>query len=50
VKLFEMNVPELEDGTVEIIRIARNPGFKTKIIVGSEYEEVDPAGSLIGPK
>ena len=50
IKLFEMNVPELEDGTVEIIRIARNPGFKTKIIVGSEYEEVDPAGSLIGPK
>ncbi|EKE28650.1 MAG: hypothetical protein ACD_3C00036G0006 [uncultured bacterium (gcode 4)] len=49
-KLFEMNVPELEDGTVEIIRIARNPGFKTKIIVGSEYEEVDPAGSLIWPK
>lgn len=49
-KLFEMNVPELEDGTVEIIRIVRNPWFKTKIIVGSEYEEVDPAGSLIGPK
>lgn len=50
IKLFEMNVPELEDGTVEIIRIARNPWFKTKIIVWSEYEEVDPAGSLIGPK
>lgn len=50
VKLFEMNVPELEDGTVEIIRIARQPWVKTKIIVGSEYEEVDPAGSLIGPK
>jgi len=50
VKLFEMNVPELEDGTVEIIRIVRNPWFKTKIIVGSEYEEVDPAWSLIGPK
>ncbi|MDD2487358.1 MAG: transcription termination factor NusA [Candidatus Gracilibacteria bacterium] len=49
-KLFEMNAPELEDGTVEVIRIARIPGFKTKIIVGSEYEEVDPAGSLIGPK
>lgn len=32
-KLFEMNVPELEDNTVEIIRIVRNPGFKTKIIV-----------------
>ena len=50
VKLFEMNAPELEDGTVEIIRIVRNPWFKTKIIVWSEYEEVDPAWSLIGPK
>lgn len=50
VRLFEMNVPELEDGTVEIIRIARNPWFKTKIIVWSEYEEVDPAWSLIWPK
>jgi len=35
---------------VEVVRIVRNPGFKTKIIVGSEYEEIDPAGSLIGPK
>lgn len=50
VKLIEMNVPELEDGTVEIVSIARTPGFKTKIIVASEYEEVDPAGCLIGPK
>lgn len=50
VKLFEMNAPELEDGTIEIVSIARTPGFKTKIIVASEYEEVDPAGCLIGPK
>ena len=50
IKLFEMNCPELEEGTVEVVRIVRNPGFKTKIIVGSEYEEIDPAGSLIGPK
>ncbi len=49
-KLFEMNVPELEDNTVEIIRIARIPWFKTKIIVWSQYEEVDPAWSLIWPK
>lgn len=49
-KLFAMNVPELEDGTVEIVSIARTPGFKTKIIVASEYDEVDPAGCLIGPK
>ena len=50
VRLFEINGPELEDGTVEIVSIARMPGVKTKIIVASEYEEVDPAGSLIGPK
>lgn len=50
VKLFEMNVPELEDGTVEVVSIARIPGFKTKMIVASEYDEIDPAGSLIGPK
>ena len=49
-RLFEMNVPELEEGTVEIVSVARIPGFKTKIIVASSYEEVDPAGSLIGPK
>lgn len=49
-KLFEMNVPELKDWTVEVVRIARNPWFKTKIIVWSEYEEVDPAWCLIWPK
>lgn len=49
-KLFELNVPELEDGTVEIISIARIPGFKTKIVVDSKFEEVDPAWSLIWPK
>ncbi len=50
VKLFETNTPELEEGTVEIVKIVRIPGFKTKLIVGSEYDEVDPAGCLIGPK
>jgi N utilization substance protein A len=50
VKLFEANTPELEEGTVEIVKIVRIPGFKTKLIVGSEYDEVDPAGCLIGPK
>ena len=49
-KLFEINVPELEDGTVEVVSIVRNPGIKTKIVVASEYEEIDPAGCLIGPK
>ena len=50
VKLFEANTPELEEGTVEIVSIARLPGVKTKIIVASDYEEIDPAGCLIGPK
>ncbi len=49
-KLFEMNVPELEDGTVEIVSLTRVPGVKTKLVVATEYDEVDPAGSLIGPK
>ena len=49
-KLFEMNVPELEDGTVEIVALTRVPGVKTKLVVATEYDEVDPAGSLIGPK
>ncbi|MFO0764262.1 MAG: transcription termination factor NusA [Candidatus Gracilibacteria bacterium] len=50
VKLFEMHVPELEDGTIEIVAIARIPGVKTKVIVGTEFDEVDPAGCMIGPK
>jgi N utilization substance protein A len=50
VKLFEVNTPELEDGTVEIVSIARMPWVKTKIIVASDDNDVDPAGCLIGPK
>lgn len=50
VKLFENGTPELEDGVVEIVSIARMPWVKTKIIVASDDEDVDPAGCLIGPK
>ena len=50
VKLFENNTPELADGIVEIVSIARLPGVKTKIIVASDDPDVDPAGCLIGPK
>ncbi len=50
VKLFENGTPELEDGVVEIVSIARMPGVKTKIIVASDDDDVDPAGCLIGPK
>ena len=50
VKLFENNTPELEEGVVEIVSIARMPGIKTKIIVASDDTDIDPAGCLIGPK
>lgn len=48
--LFEMNVPEIADGTISIDYIVRYPWVKTKILVSSQYDEIDPAGSLIGSK
>ncbi len=50
VKLFEAGTPELDEGIVDIVSIARIPGAKTKIIVASDDEDIDPAGCLIGPK
>ncbi|MBS9784156.1 transcription termination factor NusA [Candidatus Gracilibacteria bacterium] len=50
VKLFEANTPELDEGLVDIVSIARIPGAKTKIIVASDDSDIDPAGCLIGPK
>ncbi|MCT4617639.1 MAG: transcription termination factor NusA [Candidatus Gracilibacteria bacterium] len=49
-KVFETQVPELEDGTIRIENIVRQAGVKTKILVTSDYDEIDPAGTLIGPK
>lgn len=49
-KLFENEVPELMDGTVEIKGIAREAGSRTKIAVWSNDENVDPVGSLVGKK
>ncbi len=49
-KLFELEVPEIADGTVEIKSIAREAGSRTKIAVHSNNPEVDPIGSCIGPK
>lgn len=49
-ELFKANVPELEEGTINIVSIARIPGVKTKVLVATDYDEVDPAGCLIGPK
>lgn len=50
VKLFENQVSELTDWTVVIENIVRQAWVKTKILVSSAFEEVDPAGTLIGPK
>ncbi len=47
-KLFELNVPEIEDGTVEIKGIAREAGSRTKIVVGTSIENVDPVGACVG--
>ena len=49
-RLFEQEVPEIYDGSVEIRSIAREAGSRTKIAVASKEENVDPIGSCIGPK
>jgi transcription termination/antitermination protein NusA len=49
-RLFELEVPEIFDGTVEIMGIAREPGSRTKVSVTSKNPDVDAIGSCIGPK
>lgn len=49
-RLFEMEVPEIFDGTVEVKSISREAGSRTKIAVWSKDENVDPIGACIGPK
>jgi N utilization substance protein A len=49
-KLFEMEVPEIADGTVEIKAIAREPGSRTKIAVASNEDGIDPVGSAVGQR
>ncbi len=49
-KLFEMEVPEVEEGIVEIREVAREPGHRSKIAVSSREPAVDPVGACVGPK
>ncbi|UKI40950.1 MAG: transcription termination factor NusA [Candidatus Melainabacteria bacterium] len=49
-ELFELEVPEIEDGIVEIKSIFREAGFRTKIAVHSNDPEVDSVGACIGPR
>ena len=47
-KLFELEVPEIEDGIIEITSIARYPGERAKIIVKSNDRRIDPVGACVG--
>lgn len=47
-KLFEMEVPEIEDGIIEITKIARHPGERAKIIVHSNDRRIDAVGACVG--
>ena len=49
-RLFEMQVPEIYDGVVEIKAISREAGSRSKLAVSSRDENVDPVGACIGPK
>ncbi len=49
-KLFELEVPEIADGLVEIVGVAREPGFRSKIAVISHADGVDPVGACVGPR
>ena len=49
-RLFELEVPEIYDGTVEVRSIAREAGSRTKTAVWSNDENVDPIGACVGPK
>jgi N utilization substance protein A len=49
-KLFELEVPEIADGLVEIQNVAREPGYRSKIAVVSHTNGVDPVGACVGPR
>ena len=49
-RLFELEVPEIYDGTVEVKSVAREAGSRTKLAVWSTDENVDPIGACVGPR
>ena len=49
-RLFELEVPEISDGTVEIMSVAREAGSRTKMAVWSTAPDVDPIGACVGPR
>ncbi len=49
-RLFELEVPELQEGLVELMSVAREPGVRSKIAVYSADENIDPVGACVGPR
>ena len=49
-RLFELEVPEIYDGIVEIKNVAREPGMRSKVAVSSREPGLDPVGACVGPK
>lgn len=49
-ELFELEVPEIEDGIIEVKSVSRDAGFRTKIAVAGSDPNVDPVGACIGPR
>ncbi|MFY9257568.1 MAG: transcription termination factor NusA [Dethiobacteria bacterium] len=49
-RLFELEVPEIYDGIVEIKAAAREPGYRAKLAVHSNHKDVDPVGACVGPR
>lgn len=49
-KLFELEVPEIQDGVIEIVNVVREVGYRTKIAINSKDPNVDALGACVGPK
>ncbi len=49
-KLFEVEIPEIYDKTVQIEKVVREPGYRTKIAVSTNKDEIDPVGACVGQK
>ncbi len=50
VKLLQVEIPEIYDGSIEIVQVAREPGRKSKVVVRSKDPDIDPVGACIGPR
>lgn len=49
-KLLELEIPEIYDKTIEIFKIVREPGYRTKVAVYTKRSDIDPVGACVGPK